>query len=256
IGPCSSLAALKKAYGDRLKPNPHMLNPQDHSIVYGWTLGKHLMFIMGPVPGAPGGKQASVVETVALFGNDLATAGYVAPAECVPGTANVVARPAVAPRAVSGPALPQTVAATRFTPRLTLRTPARWTRTADGAAAFRVTAPGGRSAWLHRTTALHASAPQGSRIGKPVLTVASLGLARAPQGRPYFLFRSHGTKTFWSTGRVPVRLYVTPLRVGSAVHTLAVAARSTTAKELAKAMPAIDAIVRSIHVAAVPVHEI
>jgi serine/threonine-protein kinase len=279
IGPCSSLVALKKAYGDRLKPNPHMVDPNDHTAVYGWTLGKHMLFIMGPVPASAA--RPTTVETVAIFDNDLSTAGYVAPSECVPGTANVVARPAVAPHAVTGPALTQKLAAKRFTPRLTVHTPPGWTRAGDSADSFRVRAPDGRtslefrldpaatsakgialanvshsanglSAWLHRTSALHTSAPEGIRIGTPVLTVASLDLASAARGRPYFAF-GHD---LWSTGRLPVRLYLTPLRVGALVHTLAIEARSASGRDFEKALPAIEAIVRSIHVHAVPVHEI
>src|SRR5262249_40503517 len=126
------------------KPNPHMVSPKNKAVVYGWTVGKHLMFIMGPVP-AHAETQPTTVETVVLYGNDLTSAGYVAPSECVPGTANVVARPAVVPRAVAGPKLPQTLAALRFTPRLSVRTPARWRRTVDAAGVFRVQAPGGRA---------------------------------------------------------------------------------------------------------------
>jgi predicted Ser/Thr protein kinase len=277
IGPCSTLAALKKAYGDRLKPNPHMVDPKNKAVVSGWMLGKHMLFIMGPVTSTNDAERASIVETVALYGNDLTSAGYVAPSECVPGTANVVARPAVAPRAVAGPALPQTLGSKRFTPRLSVRAPAGWTRAVDAADAFRVEArdkstsiefrldpaatsarglglanvsgsANGLSAWLHRTADLHASAPQGIHLGRPVLTVASLDLARSAQGRPYFSFRFHGRVTTWSTGAAPVRVYLTPIRIGLVVHTLAIAVRGPVATA--------DAVVRSMHVAAVPTREI
>jgi serine/threonine-protein kinase len=283
IGPCSSLAALKKAYGTRLKANPHMVDPKNHAIVYGWRLGKHLMFIMGPTPSvAP---TPTTVETVVLFDNDLTSAGYVAPSECVPGPANVVARPAISPQAVAGPTLTQTVAAKRFVPHLSLRTPPGWTRGADAADVFGVDGPGGRasiqfrldpaatstqgvalssvsgsanglSAWLHRTPDIHAAGPEGIHLGRPVLTVTSIDLAGSAHGRPYFLFRSHGKTATWSTGASGARVYLSPIRIGPVVHTLAIVVRAPSAKKLAAILPTADAIVRSVHVDATPSREI
>jgi tRNA A-37 threonylcarbamoyl transferase component Bud32 len=266
IGPCSSFAALKKAYGDRLKPNPHMTDPKNKTIVYGWMLGKHLLFIMGPVP-AGGATRPTTVETVALYENDLTSAGYVAPSECVPGTANVVTRPAFTPRSAAGPTLPQTLAAKRFTPRLSVRTPAGWTRAADQADVFRVVSRGARtsiefrldpaataanvsgsanglSAWLHRTSILGAGAPQGIHLGHPVLAVTSIDLGPSTHSRPYFSFPSHRV---WSTGS-GTRVYLTPIVIKGVVHVLAMRVRGdvTTA----------DPIVRSLRVVAFPGHEI
>jgi serine/threonine-protein kinase len=265
IGPCSTYTALKKAYGDRLKPNPHMIDPKNKAIVYGWMLGKHLLFIMGPVP-AGGSARPTTVETVALYENDLTSAGYVAPSECVPGTANVVARPAVKPRVAAGPTLPETLAAKRFAPQLSVRTPAGWTRAADEGDVFRVVSRGARtsiefrldpaaaaanvsgsanglSAWLHRTPSVHASAPQGIHLGRPVLAVTSLDLAASANDRPYFSFR----KASWSTG-TRARVYLTTIVVKGVVHTLAIRVRGD--------VPAADPIVRSVHLAARPAHEI
>jgi tRNA A-37 threonylcarbamoyl transferase component Bud32 len=278
IGPCSNLAALKKAYGDRLKPNPHMIAP-DKKTVWGWTLGKHLMFIMGPGPGQPanGVEQGSIVQTVALFDNDLQSAGYVAPSECVPGIANAVRRPAAAARAAAGPVLARALVAKRFAPHVTVHMPAGWTRRADSPRVFRVAAPSGRtsiefrldpaatsargvalagvsptahglSAWLHRTPALHAGAPRGGHVGRPVLAVVSVDLARSRSGRPYLSFHSRAGTTTWSTGPAATRVYLTPVRIGTVVHTLAIAVRG--------AFGIADAIVRTVHVAAVPAHEI
>jgi len=278
IGPCSSLAALEKAYGARLKPNPHMTHrdPKAGTIVYGWMLGKHLMFIMGPAPASNAAVRPTTVETVALYDNDTASAGYVAPSECVPGTANVVARPAVPPRAAAGPALPQAVAAKRFTPRLSVHTPAGWTQAVDDGAAFRIDGPGGHtsiefrldpaatsahgtvltdvsgsanglSAWLHRTVSVHATAPQGIHLGRPVLTVTSLDLARSTHGRPFFSFRSGGRETTWSTGTA-TRVYLTSIQVKGVVHVLAIAVQGAFASA--------DPVVRSVRVTATPVREI
>jgi tRNA A-37 threonylcarbamoyl transferase component Bud32 len=285
IGPCSSLAALKKAYGSRLKPNPHMVDPQNKATVYGWTLGKHLLFIMGPAASTNAAVKASTVEAVALYGNDLASAGYVAPSECVPGTANVVTRPAVATQAAAGPALTRTLTAKRFTPRLTLRVPPGWTSSADTIGVFRVDAPGARTSiefrldpsaasgrgialtnvsgsvnglsnWLRSTAAFHTNAPRGSHAGRPVLTLSSIDLGSAAHGRSYLLFRSHGASAVWSTGAVGMRLYLTSIRIGTVVHTLAIVVRAGSPHELARALPTADAILRSIHVRAVPTREI
>jgi serine/threonine-protein kinase len=278
IGPCSSFAALKKAYGDRLKPNPHMTHtdPKAGTIVFGWMLGKHLMFIMGPPPAAGPAVKPTTVEAVALYDNDVSSAGYVAPSECVPGTANVVTRPRVAPRAVTAPVLPLTLASKRFTPRLTVHAPAGWTSAADDAGVFRIRAADGRtsiefrldpaatsaggtrlsrvsgsanglSAWLARTPSVNSTSPQGIHLGSPVLTVTSLDLAPSAGRRPYFSFPSGGATTTWSTGP-RTRVYLTPVSVHGVVHILAVALRG--------AVTAADPIVRSVHVAATPTHGI
>jgi len=258
-----------------LKPNPHMVSPKNKTVVYGWTLGKHLMFIMGPVP-AKAEIAPTTVETVVLYDNDLSSAGYVAPSECVPGTANVVTRPAVAPRAAAGGVLPQTLASKQFTPRLTLGTPAGWRRIADDAAVFRIEAPNGHttiefrldpaatsagggvlanvsgsanglSAWLHRTSPFDAGGPQGIHLGRPVLTVTSIDLPASGQGRPFFSFRSHGEKTTWSTG-ARTRVFLTPVVIKGVVHILAIAVQG--------AFGTAEAVVRSVRVAATPTHEI
>ena len=48
VGPCSTLAELKKAYGARLKPSPYNTH---NGVVFAWTVGKHLVFPMEPVTG-------------------------------------------------------------------------------------------------------------------------------------------------------------------------------------------------------------
>jgi tRNA A-37 threonylcarbamoyl transferase component Bud32 len=89
VGPCSSLHALKDAYGSRLKPSPQ--NTQ-HGTVYGWLVRPNLFFAMN------GGAKTrpSKVAAVAIYDGDgprndgsgvyghggtLAFAGYVALSE-------------------------------------------------------------------------------------------------------------------------------------------------------------------------------
>jgi serine/threonine protein kinase len=274
IGPCSSVSDLKKAYGNRLKPNPHMTH---NGVVSGYTLGRRMMFIVGPLP------IPNTVEAVALFSNDLASAGYVAGGPCVPGTANVVTRSVAVAPAAAAPALTRTVAARRFTPRLSVRTPAGWTRAADGKGVFSVKAPhgatsiefrldpsaaspsgaplsgvsrtaNGLSAWLRATQALNASAPQGSRLGRPALTVASVDIGPSSRARAYLTFRGPAATLATGTGRA--RVYLTSIRIGTLVHTLVIAVKSPSSREFNVVLPTADAIVRSVEVAAVPVQEI
>src|SRR4029077_1731475 len=71
VGPCSTFTDLRRAYGKRLKANPHNVDPRTGA-VFGWTVGKHLFFAMGPFP------NPVRVNTVAVYSNDLASVGYIA----------------------------------------------------------------------------------------------------------------------------------------------------------------------------------
>ena len=282
IGPCSSVAELKKTYGARLKPDPHM---RHKSFVFAYTVGKHLLFTAGPV------SNPTRVETVALFSNNrsnnLASAGFLASNDgpCKAGTANVVKRSAGSTPVVVATALTRTFASKRFTPRVSVRTPAGWTLATDAVREFSLKAPrgstsiefrldpwaasasgaplasvsrtaNGLSAWLHGTRVLHAAAGQGSRLGRPVLTVQSVDIGSSSRPRAYLTFRNHGRATTLATGAGRTRLYLTSIRVGSLVHTLAVAVRSPSPKEANAVLPTVDAIMRSVRVSAVPVQEI
>ena len=282
IGPCSSVAALKKVYGTRLKPNPHM---EHKGVVFAYTVGKHMVFTVGPT------SNPTRVDTVALFSNNrannLASAGFLASNDgpCTVGTANVVTRSAGSAPVVAAPVLAQTFVAKRFTPRLSVRTPAGWTLGTDTVGEFSLEAPrgstsiefrldpyasslrgaplasvsrtaNGLSAWLHATSALNAAAGQGSRLGRPVLTVQSVDIGSSSSPRPYLTFRDHGRATTLATGAGRTRLYLTSIRVGTLVHTLAVAVRSPSPKEFDASLPAADAIVKSLSVSAIPVQEI
>ncbi len=65
VGPCSTLAELKRAYGKRLK-----LVPNNHG--YGYTVGKHLFFAIGTPP------HPRFVSSVAVYSNELTNAGVIA----------------------------------------------------------------------------------------------------------------------------------------------------------------------------------
>jgi tRNA A-37 threonylcarbamoyl transferase component Bud32 len=69
VGPCSTVAELKRAYGSRLKPvEGNTLGGK----VYGYTVGKRLFFGMGPVP------NPTHVTAVGLYSNPLPEAGFLA----------------------------------------------------------------------------------------------------------------------------------------------------------------------------------
>ena len=286
IGPCSSLVELKKAYGPRLKPNPHMVGQgKDKGLVFGWTVGKHMLFSMGPVA------NPNVVETVGMYANnrsnDLASAGFLASNDgpCKAGAPNVVKRTAGSTPVVVAPSLTETFTSKRFTPHVSVRAPAGWTLGTDAVTQFSVHTPrgstsvefrldpyasspsglpiqsvsrtaNGLSGWLHATRTLHAAAGQGIRLGRPVLTVQSVDIGSSSHPRPYLTFRNHGRATTLATGAGRTRLYLASIRIGTLVHTLAIAVRSPSPKEFNAALPAADAVVRSVAVSAVPVQEI
>jgi tRNA A-37 threonylcarbamoyl transferase component Bud32 len=67
VGPCSTVAALKQAYGTRLKPvKANIIEGK----VYGYTVGRKLFFAVGPPPNPTG------VQAVALYSNALQFAGF------------------------------------------------------------------------------------------------------------------------------------------------------------------------------------
>jgi hypothetical protein len=258
---------------------------KDKGLVFGYIVGKHMLFVMGSHA------NSKTVETVALYANDhsntLASAGFLASGDgpCKAGTANAVQRPAGSTPVIAAPVLSRTFAAKRFTPRLSVRAPAGWTLRSDTVSQFSLKAPrgstsiefrldpyasspsgaplssvsrtaNGLSAWLHGTTALHAAAGQGSRLGRPVLTVQSVDIGSSSRPRAFLTFRDHGQAAALTTGDGRTRLYLTSIRIDARVHTLAVAIRAPSPKDFDAALPAADAIVRSLEVSAVPVQEI
>src|SRR5207248_1726176 len=120
---------LRRVYGARLEPNPRMTHGSD---VSGWTVGKHLVFTMGPAPGG------TTVEAVAIFSNDLASAGFIASNEGLCSAAadsSPVHRPAATAPA---PVATATLGSHVFRPRVGVRAPSGWRTTEDSSGSFRL----------------------------------------------------------------------------------------------------------------------
>lgn len=62
VGPCSSIAKLKAAYGSRLKPNPANTDPNS-GVVFSYIVGRSLIFELS----SNGGQPAKFVTAVALY---------------------------------------------------------------------------------------------------------------------------------------------------------------------------------------------
>jgi hypothetical protein len=268
IGPCSSLAALKKAYGKRLKAPPGSVHPPN---VFAWTLGNHLLFAMGgPNHGS------SIVEAVALYANPINFAGFNAlnDGPCTAGAPNALVRRAITP-AAAPPKLTQTFASRRFAPRITVRAPAGWRVLDDDSGRFALgfggserltafldpsafrgghrltsvsTTPLGLATWLQHDRRLTVSNPDTLLIGRPALTARSLDVIRSTA--PFLAFRRFTYPS--SKGRV-VRLYFTPVRIGTLVHTLVIVVDSPSRTAFNRILPAARAILATLHVAAAPV---
>ena len=253
IGPCSSVAALKRAYGKRLRPSP---NATHNGVVTAWLLGKHMIFATTP------GDHPTQVLAVGLYSDPVVSASFnvqnEGPCSAAPTTVNTTPAPKVA----APPALTKTFAPQAFLPRLTLRAPSGWslrstssralvlasangttlTITKDPSAPPRVSdTPTGLAAWLHGRKDIHASAPETLFLSKPTLTWARVDISRRGSA-----------KVFTFTGRT-MRLYLANVRVRRTTHTLLVAATATSSKTLQRDEPAIQAIVGSFTVSAVSV---
>ena len=203
-------ADLRRVYGKRLKASPNATSP-DGKFIYGWTVGKHIYFSMGPTPGvgAPA-QQPTRVETVALYSDKLPSIGYDA-SNAGPCTDAADSTPVVRPASVPAPkkpSLPATLVARRFVPKLSVRAPAGWRVRTDTTSDYAIASPrrldastsgstrplgaatGGRSrtsraranglaAWLKRNGSLAVTGPQTSLLGHPALTVFRLDLKPA-----------------------------------------------------------------------------
>ena len=295
VGPCSTLAELKRAYGKRLK-----LVPNNHG--YGYTVGKHLFFAIGTPP------HPRFVSSVAVYSNELTNAGVIALDEgpCT-GPASASATPTTTPAAQPSvkPKLTQTFISQRFRPRVTVRAPSGWsvgfdnghafgltsagrTRTADQVAFFLdpyasagdgrhpdgepltgvSRTPSGLVAWLRANPDLIATRPSTTRFGRPVLSARSIDIdlsAKAPKEDPhcpgpcisYLAFRGPGYKFPYGTGRgEPARLYFALIRIGTEVHTLAITVDSPSKATFRQVLPAASAMVKSLSIDAVPVVEL
>jgi len=284
IGPCSTVADLKKAYGSRLKASPH--NTHD-GVVFGWMLDKHLFFATGPSP------VPTTVTAVALYDNDVSWAGFNAlnEAPCSRAVdATRVKRPVQVPKAVAPP-LPTVLSSRLFRPDVVVRAPRGWSALEDTARTFGIRSPNGTSMrffldpraaaaggralpgvsgtprrltkWLEGAAGLTVTAPQTILFGRPLLTKDSVGeltatsvdvRRRAGAATPllYFAFAGSGRATALrsSPGR-PTRLYLAPIRIGTLVHTLAIVVEGPSERAFTSALPAAAAIVKNVKVSAV-----
>ena len=261
IGPCSTVAELKRVYGKRLRANPHATH---EGVVTGWLVGKHLYFDTVP-NNAP-----KIVNTVAIYSNDLASAGFNAANEsgCAPAIATTaVKRPAHVPVVVE-PALPVTLISRSFKPQLRVRVPTSWTLKSDTATGFtlgspngatlqfrldpRATSPGvsttpnGLSRWLQKLPGLNVAAPQTILLGTPVLTSTTLDI-RAPRALTYLRARSGDLRV--APGE-RTRVYLAPIRFDTLSHTLAIVLTAPNAHGFTASVPVVAAIVRHLRVAA------
>jgi tRNA A-37 threonylcarbamoyl transferase component Bud32 len=277
IGPCSTLADLRRVYGKRLKNSP---NSTHNGVVYGWTVGKRLFFAMEFVPkGTP-----NQVRSVAIYSNDLGSAGYNASNDGPCGLAlNTVPvqRPAVIP-VVPTLALGATLIARHFWPRLTVHTPRSWRVRIDTRREFTLLAPGGTtldfrldphasstsgtplanvsstaaglSMWLRGDRAVAVSPPQTVRLGRQVITVTYLGVkpaAGSPARVPYLAFVGRGHPAPLAAGGArTVRVYLAPIRIDTLVHQLAVVIDAPSRQAFNAVLPTTDAIMRRFEVAA------
>jgi serine/threonine-protein kinase len=277
VGPCSTLAELKKAYGARLKPSPYNTH---NGVVFAWTVGKHLVFPMEPVTG---GTHPTIVRSVGLYDNPLSWASFNASNDGPCGHAtstSVVRRPARIPVVVS-PALPTMLASRSFKPRISVRVPKGWTLGHDTPHSFSVASPNGSSiefvldplastptggplrtisttprgltTWLQKHPGLALTAPQTVLMGTPLLTATSLDvrLSKAGPAGGVTYFTTSGAMLRSTRGR-PVRLYLTPVRIATLAHTLAIVFEAPSQQAFQAALPATTAIVKNlkIHAAA------
>ena len=272
VGPCSTLSDLKRVYGPRLKANPHMSHGKD---VFGWLVGKHLMFTMG--------QDQRTVTTVAIYSNDTASAGFIASNDgpCQAAVDNSAVHRPAASAVPAGPALAQTLASRVFRPRVALRTPHGWRITADTRSTFDLasaadtqvavrldplatdpagtpvpatsTTATGLASWLQSDRDLSTTAAGSSFAGKQDFTETTLAFGPAPTAPrrfPYLTFVGGGPSPLTADGGRRIRLYLLPIRIDTQSHTLAIAADSPSSAAAARAAPVLDGMVKTIHVRA------
>ena len=275
IGPCSTVAELKKAYGPRLKPSPYNTH---NGIVFAWTVGKHLAFTTEPVPE---GRHPTIVRSVGLYSNPLSWASFNASNDgpCARATnTSAVQRPARIPVVVS-PALPTALVSRSFKPRVSVRVPKGWALGHDTPDSFSVTSPNGSSlefvldplastpsggplhavsttprgltTWLQKNPGLALTAPQTVLMGTPLLTATSLDVrlskAGPAGGVTYFITPGGGLR---STRGRPVRLYLTPVRIATLAHTFAIVYESPSQEAFRATLAATAAIVKNLKIGA------
>lgn len=295
VGPCSSLAALKHAYGTRLK-----LVPNNHG--YGYTVGKRLFFAIGSPP------RPRFVSAVALYANLLSTAGFNAISEgpCTGVAPGGITTPATTTTGTAPAPLTQRFTAQKFRPRITIRAPTGWRVSIDNGHAFALASPApstvgdqigmfldpyassgsgpkhpggtrltgvsrtpsGLVSWFQKNPLLSVPPPNTVRIGTPVLTARTIDVdlsAKATREDPhcpkaclsYLAFKGPGYAFPYGTARgEPARIYFAEIRIGSQVHTLAITFDSSSKQTFRQLLPTATAMIAGLKIDAVPVVEL
>jgi hypothetical protein len=219
------------------------------------------------------------VQAVAIHSNPLGNAGYIAlnDGPCSPAAdSSPITRPAAIPQSAE-PALPERLVSRSFRPRLTIAVPEGWRRVSDTAGEYRIVSPSGTSvdfrldplasssagsplanvsttptslaAWLQRNRAVAVTAPQALYTGRQVFQTLFLGVT-ASKRVPYLVF-AHGSPLTATPGH-RARVYLTPVRLRSLTHTLAIAVDSPSAKAFDNAVPIVSAVMKHLAAAAAP----
>jgi predicted Ser/Thr protein kinase len=262
IGPCSSISALKRAYGTRLRPSP---NATHNGVVSAWLLGKHMIFATAPAD--------NLVIAVGLYSDSVMAASFNVQNEapCGPGPTTINTSPA--PRVAAPPALTKTFASKGFTPPLTLRAPSGWSLRTSSSMAMVLASAGGTTltitadpvahpgnvsgtptalaTWLRNRKDLRVSAPATQFLSRPTLTWIHVDVSSRHDSASFFALGG-GARIRSEAGK-PMRLYLANVRVRRTTHTLLVAAAALSARALVVDAPAIQAIVGSFKVSAVSV---
>ena len=272
IGPCSTVAQLKRVYGARLKPNPASVH---NGVASAWTVGKHLSFVSG-APRAP-----TIVNSVSLFSDSPAYINFTASNEAPCGPA-AVTTPVVRPANYTKPKSSLVeVSSTHFVPRISTQAPKGWKVLSDTTRELRLvsptgmvmdfaldpytvsngkrdndvsTSPFGLSTGLQHNPLLQTTTPITVLLGHPALSETIVDLS-APSADTTFFGFTHPRLSFpvrLAKDRT-LRLYLTQVRLGTLVHTLAVAVETPRGESPVKADSASRSIMLRLKVGAIAV---
>ena len=274
IGPCSTLTDLRRAYGKRLKANPHSIAPDGS--VSGWLVGKHMAFAMTGPRGHP-----DTVKTVALFDNDTASENFIGSNDgpCSAAAVNTPVRrpaPSALPKRTS---LANHLVSNAFRPRVTLKSPPSWRVTADTPATFAARGP--RQVEVGFEFDPRAVTSAGQAIPTVWMTATSLSNwlqkahgdvvatnaqrfveqfaynaieidLRSGARRPLLTFANGAKPLVPPKPGVVERLYLVPTRIDTTQHTLAIVVTAPSRAAFAGQANDVDQMLRHFEIAAAP----
>jgi serine/threonine protein kinase len=202
------------------------------------------------------------------------TIDYVPPEQIEGG--DIDGRAAAIPR-TPVPALSRRLVSRRFRPRVVVRVPATWHLAGDTTDEYRVASPSGTTidfrldpfatsvggsrlagisatptslaAWLQRDRALRATPPQALYTGRQVFQTLFLGV-HATTRTAYFTFA--GSPPVVASPGHHARVYLTPVRLSSITHTLAIIADAPSPAAFRAALPTVAAVVKNMTASAAP----